>query len=127
MNSLIVSADLQVIEAFAQKLALQVGSPDEGHGPAYDRSFPPLNSTQIGDELVEIRFADPGRRHAASRQARLDKRHQLLIIAGAQTRQDGRTHLASIAVGAVAARATAIKNFLSGVRRLRKQHRSEDE
>jgi hypothetical protein len=86
VNALVIGAELQVIEALAEHLTVQHLPADELHFPASDGSLSSLDPTQMSDQVPEFRLGDLGRRHAPRGKAGMDKRDQLLVVAGAETR-----------------------------------------
>src|SRR5437667_73504 len=72
-----------------------------------------LNRAQELEEVGQLGIRDLAWRHAASRQAAADQRGELLIVARRETQRDGRTHVAAVAVAAVASGAARLERLAS--------------
>ena len=117
VDPLVVRHELHVVEPLRHYLSVQGLAerrldlqPDDGGGlgPALDRA-------EEFDEIRRVGIADVAWRHALQRNAVADQLRELLAVAGRQALRKGGTHLAAVAVAAVAARAAALKCLASRI------------
>ena len=114
-------AQLQVVEPAVEDFAFEresAGGFDLRvlHGA---REGAPLDGAEEAGEQREVVAAELAGRHAAGGEALVDQVGQLLVVARRQAAGDGRTQLAAVAIGAMAAGAAVLEQATAWVGILR--------